>query len=74
MGFLGVQGVSQDMQMCVGLDLTQHLALNITSISAAQGHEARKMWWSQGWRQAQEDEEGTGDTAVLKYLTPWGAS
>lgn len=62
------------MQMCIGLDLTQHLALNITSISAARGHEARKMWWSQRWGQAQEDEEGTEDTAALKYLTFWGAS
>lgn len=36
--FLEVKGVSQDMQMCIGLDPTQHLTLSITSISAARGH------------------------------------
>lgn len=37
-GVLGVKGVSQDTQTCIGLDPTQHLALSITSTRAARGH------------------------------------
>lgn len=37
-GILGVKGVSQDTQTCIGLDPTQRLALSITSTSTAWGH------------------------------------
>lgn len=71
-GGYGVKGVSQDTE--IGLDPTQRLALSMTSISAAQGHEEEEeavtgMAWEQG-----EDEEGAGDVMVLRYFTPWGTS
>lgn len=51
-GCLGVKGVSQNMQTCIGPDLTQHLALSINSTSAASGHEDNEEATRTGWGQA----------------------
>lgn len=51
-GWLGLEGVSQDTQTCIGPHLTQRLAPSINSTSAAPGREDDEEATRTGWGQA----------------------